>query len=119
MDGSALWLGTPGAHANNAHRGYPNFGNYVVGNRIRSPHSYRTGFNFVRPQAEAGISVGGGRGRAGTSHTIVAENFLTSTYKGISVADTARKTFLLRGRRPPLGNRPGRHTGRCGWRVVP
>jgi prepilin-type processing-associated H-X9-DG protein len=96
MDGTALWLGTPGAHANNAHVGYPNFGNYVVRNRLRSPHSYRTGFDFVRPQAEAGINVGGGRGRAGTSHTIVSENFLASTYTGIRVADTARKTFLLR-----------------------
>jgi len=67
-----------------------------VGNRIRSPHSYRTGFNFVRPQAEAGISVGGGAGRAGTSHTVVADNFLASTYSGISVSGTARKTFLLR-----------------------
>lgn len=95
MDGSALWLGTPGAHANNAHVGYPNFGNYVVRNRIRSPHSYRTGFD-VNPHAGAGISVGGGSGRAGTSHTIVADNFLASTYSGISVSGNARKTFLLR-----------------------
>ncbi len=96
MDGTALWLGTPGAHPDNAHVGYPNFGNYVVRNRIRSPHQWRTGFNFVRPTAGAGISIGGGRGRAGTSHTIVAENFLASTYNGISISETARKTFLLR-----------------------
>lgn len=95
MDGTALWLGTPGAHANNAHVGYPNFGNYVVRNRIREPHTYRTGFD-ADPRSAAGISVGGGQGRAGTSHTIVAGNFLASTYTGISVADTARKTFLLR-----------------------
>lgn len=96
MDGTALWLGTPGAHPNNAHRGFPSFGNYVVGNRIRSPHQWRTGFNFVRPAAEAGITVGGGSGRAGTSHTIVADNFVASTYRGISVGGSARKTFLLR-----------------------
>ncbi|HYG34024.1 MAG TPA: hypothetical protein VEC99_04530, partial [Clostridia bacterium] len=95
MDGTALWLGTPGAHANNAHRGYSSFGNFVVKNRIREPHTYRTGFD-MNPHSTAGISVGGGDGRAGTSHTIVADNFLASTYTGISVDDKARKTFLLR-----------------------
>jgi len=94
MDGTALWLGTPGAKGNNAHVGYPSFGNFVVRSRIREPHAYRTGFD-VNPRADAGINVGGGSGRAGTSHTIVADNFLASTYTGISVADTARKTFLL------------------------
>ena len=95
MDGTALWLGTPGAKPNNAHVGYPSFGNFVVRNRIRAPHTYRTGFD-VNPRADAGITVGGGSGRAGTSHTIVADNFLASTYTGISVAATARKAFLLR-----------------------
>lgn len=94
MDRAALWLGTPGAHERNAHRGYPNFGNYVVRNRIREPHAYRTGFD-VRPHATAGITVGGGSGRAGTSHTVVAENFVASTYTGVAIAATARKTFLL------------------------
>jgi len=95
MDGTALWLGTPGAHANNAHVGYPSFGNYVVRNRIREPHTYRTGFD-VNPHSSSGITVGGGQGRAGTSHTIVADNFIASTYSGINVSGTARKTFLLR-----------------------
>ena len=95
MDGSALWLGTPGAKANNAHRGYPNFGNFVAGNRIRQPHTYRTGFNWSKPHVTAGISVIGGSDRAGTSHTIVWDNFLASTYAGIAVDETARKTFIL------------------------
>jgi prepilin-type processing-associated H-X9-DG protein len=96
MDGSALWLGTPGAKPNNAHRGYPSFGNFVTGNRIREPHTYRTGFNWSKPYVTAGVSVIGGSGRAGTSHTIVADNFLASTYTGISVDEATRKTFLLR-----------------------
>jgi len=96
MDGSALWLGTPGAKTNNAHRGYPNFGNIVTGNRIRQAHTYRTGFNWSKPHVTAGISVGGGTGRAGTSHTIVDDNFLASTYTGIAVDEMACKTFLLR-----------------------
>jgi prepilin-type processing-associated H-X9-DG protein len=95
MDGSALWLGTPGAKGNNAYQGIPNFGNFVVQNRIRQPHTYRTGFE-ANPHSTAGISIGGGSGRAGTSHTIVKENFLASTYTGINVDGEARKTFLLR-----------------------
>lgn len=95
MDGTALWLGGPGAHPDNAFRGYPSFGNYVVRNRIRQPHAYRTGFDS-NPHSSPGITVSGGKGRAGTSHTIVSENFLASTYDGIHVGDTARKTFLLR-----------------------
>jgi prepilin-type processing-associated H-X9-DG protein len=95
MDGSALWLGTPGAKGNNAHQGIPSFGNFVLQNRIRQPHAYRTGFDINTPST-AGITVGGGSGRAGTSHTIVKENFLASTSTGISVDAEARKTFLLR-----------------------
>jgi len=49
----------------------------------------------MNPPAGAGIEPGGGAGRAGTSHTIVSANFLASTYTGIRVSSTARKTFVL------------------------
>jgi len=94
MDGTVLQMGTPGAHENNAHVGYPNFGNYIVRNKIREAHAYRTGFD-VNTYAGPAIAVGGGSGRAGSSHTIVAENFVGSTYTGIGVSASARKAFLL------------------------
>ena len=96
MDGTALWLTNSGSKADNAHRGYSNFGNFMVGNRIRQPHTTRTGFHHQVPRDTAGISVSGGSGRAGTSHTIVADNFFGSTYTGIRVNPMARKTMVLR-----------------------
>ena len=96
MDGTALWLTNTGCTADNAHRGYSNFGNIMVGNRIRQPHTCRTGFHHHVPRATPGISISGGSGRAGTSHTIVSDNFFSSTYTGIRVNPMARKTMILR-----------------------
>lgn len=95
MDGTALWLTNSGSTENNAHRGVSNFGNFMTGNRIRQPHASRTGFHHHVPRATPGISISGGSGRAGTSHTILAENFFGSTYTGISVNPMARKTLVL------------------------
>ncbi len=96
MDGTALWLTNSGSTANNAHRGYSNFGNIMVGNRIRQSHTSRTGFLHHVPRDPAGISVSGGSGRAGTSHTIVSDNFFGSTYTGIRTSPMARKTIIVR-----------------------
>jgi prepilin-type processing-associated H-X9-DG protein len=96
LDGSALWLTNSGSTADNAHRGYSNFGTFMVGNRIRQPHTCRTGFHHQVPRATPGISVSGGSSRAGTSHTIVSDNFFGSTYTGIRINPMARKTMLLR-----------------------
>lgn len=95
MDGTALWLTNSGSTADNAHRGVSNFGTFMVGNRIREPHSSRTGFLHHVPRATPGISVSGGSGRAGTSHTIVSDNFFGSTYTGIRINSMARKTMVL------------------------
>jgi len=95
MDGAALWLTNSGSTAKNAHCGYSNFGNFMVNNRIRQPHTCRTGFLHHTPRATPGISISGGNGRAGTSHTIVADNFFASTYTGIRVNSFARKTIVF------------------------
>ncbi len=95
MDGTALWLTNSGSTADNAHRGVSNFGTFMVGNRIRQPHTCRTGFLHHVPRATPGVSVNGGSGRVGTSHTIVSDNFFGSTYTGIRVNPMARKTMVL------------------------
>jgi len=48
------------------------------------------------PRATPGISVSGGSGRPGTSHTIVSDNFFASTYTGIRIHPMARKTIGVR-----------------------
>ncbi len=96
LDGSALWLTNLGSSADNAHRGYSNFGTIMAGNRIRQPHMSRTGFLHHVPRSTPGISISGGTGRAGTSHTILSGNFFSSTYTGIAINPMARKTIVVR-----------------------
>ena len=64
----------------------------------------RTGFE-VTPHLDGGIWVGNRwrrdmtqprTNRVALSHTIVADNSISHTSRGLSVADTAHKTFLLR-----------------------
>ena len=64
----------------------------------------RTGFE-VTPHIDGGIWVGNRSerdmtqprtNRVALSHTIVADNSISHTPRGLSVSDTARKTFLLR-----------------------
>jgi hypothetical protein len=103
FDGSfvKLWSKAP---KQSPFTGPAHFGNYIVGNRIRQPHMVRTGFELT-PKIDGGIVVGNRSGRDMTkpdtnhvalSHTIVADNSISHTTRGISVSDTARKTFLLR-----------------------
>lgn len=103
FDGSfvKLWSKAP---INSPFGGPAHFGNYIAGNHIRQPHRVRTGFELT-PRIDAGIWVGNRSGRDMTkpdtnpvalSHTIIADNSISHTPRGISVADTARKTFLLR-----------------------
>jgi hypothetical protein len=101
MDGTFAHLHAS-ASGDNAHRGAPMFGNYLVENRVRQPHMHRTGFG--RPVlAEGGIRVGNRRhdmtelrgDRVALAHSIVARNQISFTNIGITVADRARKTFLL------------------------
>lgn len=103
FDGSLvkLWSkATPGS----PFTGPARFGNYIVGNHVRQPHMVRTGFELT-PHIDGGIWVGNRSGRDMTvprtnrlalSHTIVADNSITHTPRGISVSDSARKTFVLR-----------------------
>ena len=96
MDSAALWLGFKGAKPNNAHKGYPIFGNFAVGNRIRQPHEHRTGNKYEPRSSAAGITVTGGSGRPGASHTIIKDNLLASTYTGLDIGPMVRKTFVLK-----------------------
>jgi len=84
--------------------GPAHFGNYIVGNHIRQSHMVRTGFELT-PHIDGGIWIGNRSSpdmtqprtnRVALSHTIVADNSISHTPRGISVSDTARKTFLLR-----------------------
>jgi len=103
FDGSLIHLWS-GATANNLAVGPVMFANYVVRNKIRQAHMKRTGFNWFNPHALGGVIVGNRSGkdmtkpqtaRAGLSHSIVANNFISFTNVGVAVADFARKTFLL------------------------
>jgi len=103
FDGSLVKLWSK-ATAESPFTGPAHFGNYIVGNHIRQPHMVRTGFELT-PLIDGGIWIGNRSGRDMTqsrtnrvalSHTIVADNAISHTPRGLSVSDTARKTFLLR-----------------------
>jgi len=103
FDGSIVKLWSK-ATSGSPFKGPAHFGNYIVGNRVRQPHMVRTGFELT-PRIDGGIWVGNRSGANLTkphtapialSHTIIADNTITHTPRGISVSDTARKTFLLR-----------------------
>ncbi len=78
------------------------FGNYVIANKLRSPHERRTGFDH-QAVADGGIVVGhspakrseGPGTRVGLSHNIIANNLLAFTNLGIVIGEQARKTFVL------------------------
>ena len=101
MDGSMIKLWS---HVNDAGLGGPAmFANAIVGNRVRQPHMNRTGFELT-PRIDGGVWVGNRSGakpsrtaahRPALSHTIVSGNDVSHTPRGVSVSDTARKTFVL------------------------
>ena len=103
FDGSFIKLWSK-ATAGSPFTGPAHFGNYIVANHLRQPHMVRTGFE-VTPHLDGGIWVGNRwrrdmtqprTNRVALSHTIVADNSISHTPRGLSVSDTARKTFLLR-----------------------
>jgi hypothetical protein len=111
FDGSRVHLWSS-ARPTNLLQGPPIFGTLIVRNKVRQPHATRTTFawNF---HTDGGILVGNRSGRDGyipadpnapakpetrrvaVSHTLVTDNQVSYTGRGISVSDTARKTFLL------------------------
>jgi hypothetical protein len=102
FDGSRVHLWT-GAGPNNLLQGPPLFGTLIVRNKVRQPHATRTTFDW-NFHTDGGILVGNRSGRDMTrpedrrvaaSHTIVHSNQVSYTGRGIAVADTARKSFLL------------------------
>jgi len=103
MDGTFANLVYYYGHPSKVHVGPPLFANFVSGNRIRSPHLARTGFDLPA-LVRGGIVVGtplrmkkaeGQDPRVFLSHTIVADNLLGFTGIGVAVSEAARKTFLL------------------------
>jgi len=96
-DGAGITINDGGGY-----RGPFVFGNYVVRNRIRSPHLQKVG-HARAPVARGGVVLGGRspdprrtrRARAGSSHTIIADNFFSFTNVGVRIGPQARKAFVL------------------------
>lgn len=93
LDGSPVKLVSE-AKSNRAYRGIPLFGTYIAKNKIRQPYMRRTGFNTVE-HSQGGITIGGGSGKVGTSHTILSGNSISFNNVGINVSEWVRKTFIL------------------------
>lgn len=102
FDGSRVLLWTA-AQRHNLVQGPPMFGNLIVRNKVRQPHATRTTFDW-NFHTDGGILVGNRSSRdmskleeqrIAVSHTVVYSNQVAYTSRGIAVADTARKTFLL------------------------
>jgi len=97
LDGTFVRLWT-GDIPHTGFNGPPQFANFIVENHIRESHMARTGF-AVTPHIDAGIWIGTRSQRPtnqiSLSHIVVAGNSIASTPRGISVADSAWKTFIL------------------------
>jgi len=100
-DGAPI-AATAGGRADNATEGPAMFGNFIVGNRIRSPHLGRSGGDR-QGFPEGGIRLGRlprdpkklQNRRVGSSHAIVSDNLIGFTDLGIIVGQYARKAFIL------------------------
>lgn len=102
MDGAFAHLFS-GANPAGIHTGPLAFGSYFIGNRLRQSHMRRTGFDMP-VHGDGAILVGNRSGADMTrpqaehtaiSHTIVARNQVAFTDAWITVADCAKKTFVL------------------------
>lgn len=101
LDGTFVKLWT-GDVPQSAFHGPPQFANFIVANHIRESYMARTGF-ATTPHIDAGIWIGNRSAptprrptnHISLSHIVVADNSIASTPHGISVADSAWKTFIL------------------------
>jgi hypothetical protein len=118
LDGSTVELVGP-EKPENAYRCPVLFANYVLRNKVRQPHMKRIPLDYKSHEALGGIALlklwaAWGipsveeratirerdsqcprAGRARTSHTVIANNFVSFTHAGIVVHNHARKTFVL------------------------
>jgi prepilin-type processing-associated H-X9-DG protein len=89
FDGSRLDVLGQVEHASSPTRGPALFGTYVIGNRFVESHQERIPHDHVVPRAKGGIVIDGT-----ARYTVAADNFLSFTNIGISVAEDSRKTVL-------------------------
>ncbi|WP_372932073.1 H-X9-DG-CTERM domain-containing protein, partial [Mariniphaga sediminis] len=97
LDGSSVKIVT-GVKSPSVYNGTPLFGNFVANNKIRYPYMNRTGFTH-KSEGDYGagiyLSASSEADKAISSHSIIANNYITYATKGISVPENANKTFLL------------------------